>query len=116
MESKFSRTQACSLIASCLLLSACTTVETVPVAGPPATLTLVSAHDAAATIHLKCDNLGFYRGSDGSRLCVMRGIDQLRVEAEQPKFGCYYPPCVPSGVPLIGGAAVSPAPATVFIR
>lgn len=87
--------------AICILfsLSACTTVEYMPVQ---------KAHtytkpDPAAAMMLKCDMLGFARDSDGHRLCVMRGVDRLGV---QPGGVAYapirilpyaYPPLAPTG-------------------
>src|SRR5688572_17019263 len=32
--------------------------------------------DKSAEVVLRCDQLGFLRGSDGHRLCVMRGMDR----------------------------------------
>ena len=57
-----------------LLLSACTTVEYVEVVKPQIT----TAPDPAAHLMLKCDGMGFTRGGEGHRLCVLRGIDRLK--------------------------------------
>lgn len=102
-----------SAFAISFLLSGCYTTEVVPIAEPQTRL--VSPHDPAANITLKCDAL-FAKSGEAHRLCVMRGMDRLQAERSLPTYGCYSSPCIPSGVPLIGGAAASPAPPTIFIR
>lgn len=61
-------------------LSACTTVEYVPVRTqsntPP---TIVTRPDPAARVIEQCDRLGFTRHGEAHRLCIMRGVDRLAV-------------------------------------
>ena len=66
-----------AIIASAFVLSSCAWDQytaAVPVAG------ITTTADPAAHIHIQCDRLGFEFGSATHRLCVLRGIDRLRVE------------------------------------
>lgn len=78
-------------------LSACTWDEYI---AQPATIG--SQSDPAVHATLQCDRLGFAKGSDGHRLCILREIDRLAIV---PKPGYTpitvlphpYPPLAPGG-------------------
>lgn len=99
MESKSLPTTAFAG-AICLTLASCTTVVEAPAhAGTfPVQHRLYYPHDAAAHVVSTCDTLRL-TAPDAHRLCVMRGIDRLRVKTEPLPAGTCQ-----QGVPC--GAAV----------
>lgn len=82
-------------------LISCASYEYVPVQSTR----IATGPDPAAHIMLQCDRLGFPRGSDGHRLCSMRGIDRLKVDqstgyAPIQILPYPYPPLAPGGTPV----------------
>lgn len=100
MESKLLPTLVCAS-AFCLTLASCTTVYEAPASTGgtfPVENTLYYPHDAAAHVVSTCDQLRLTE-PDAHRLCVMRGIDRLKVKTTPlPKGTC------DQGVPC--GAAI----------
>lgn len=74
-------------VVSIAAIVGCTSVDYVPVAAkikphnPPQ---IVTRPDPGSDVLLLCDRLGFPRGSDGHRLCVLRGVDRLDVQPGLP--------------------------------
>lgn len=101
-------------LSAMLLLSACANYDVARFQNH--TAEVVTRADPAAEMMLKCDALGFYRGSGDHRLCVMRSVDRLGIGTREV-YNLHQSPSM-SHVPLIPYAypPLSPHRGTVIIK